>query len=191
MAAPPTSSRPCNRMPQSKRPDSRSRRGRLPRVENSGQLIGRVFAAPRLKHELKSELNLPVMRTRCCDSASSIVVGAILKDGLHVWLTEIRVVENVEELGPEREICILLEVELLKDGEVHVHKIGADDVTSPHVPIEARNRIAQSQRVWQGERIGIEPMLRSSQPRAVCANACRWVQAPARNQIGAVCGAGA
>src|ERR1051326_2734883 len=33
-------------------------------------------------------------------------------------------------------------------------------------------------------------MLWSSQPRAVCANACRWVQAPARNQIGPVCGAG-
>ena len=87
------------------------------------------------------------MRARGCYSPSGLVIGEVLKDRLHVGLAEIRVVENVEEFGSERNGFILLEVEPLEDGEVNIHEPGSYDGVSPHIPEEARNRGAQSQRV--------------------------------------------
>ena len=100
-----------------------------------------------LEHQFQAELNLPVMGAGRCNSSSGIIIGAVLKDRLQVRLTEIGVVEDVEEFGPEREIGILFEVELLEDGEVDIHEPGSDDRVSPHIPEEAWNRSAQSQRV--------------------------------------------
>ena len=85
-----------------------------------------------------------------------------MKDRLQVRLAEVGVVENVEELGSEREIFILLDVEPLEEGEVNIHQLGSDDGVSPHIPEEAWNGAAQSQRVRQREGIRIEPMLRCS-----------------------------
>ena len=87
------------------------------------------------------------MGARRSDSPSGIVIGTVLEDRLQVRLAEIGVVEDVEEFGPEREIGILFEVELLEDGEVDIHEPGSDDRVSPHIPEEAWNRSAQSQRV--------------------------------------------
>src|SRR4030095_19004 len=100
-----------------------------------------------LEHEFQTELNLPVMRARRRDSPSGIVIGAVLQDRLHVRLSEIRVVENVEEFGAEREIRILLEVKSLEYGEVDVHDPRSDDGVSTDIPKEAWNRCAQSQRI--------------------------------------------
>jgi hypothetical protein len=100
-----------------------------------------------LEDKFQSELNLPVVRTRRCYSPSRIVIGAILKDGLHIGLTEIRVVENVEEFGSERDRFVLLEVEPLEDGEVDIDEPRSDDGVSSHITEETRNWRAQSQRV--------------------------------------------
>src|SRR3989442_15590057 len=104
-----------------------------------------------LEPQCQAELNLPVMGAGRCNSSSGIVIRAVLKDRLQVRLTEIGVVEDVEEFGPEREIGILREIEPLEDGEVEIHEPGSDDGVSPDVPEEAWNRIAQSQRIRQRE----------------------------------------
>ena len=100
-----------------------------------------------VEHNFQAELNLPVVRTCRCYSPSCIVIGAVLKDGLHVGLAEIRVVENVEEFGSERDGFVLLEVEPLEDSEVDIDEPRSDDGVSSHITEETRNRRGQSQRV--------------------------------------------
>src|SRR2546428_12773075 len=98
------------------------------------------------EHEFQTELNLAVVRTGCRDSASRVVVRAVLKDRLHVGLSEIRVIQNVEEFGPEGKSFILFEVEPFKQGEIEIHQIRSDDSTSPHITEEAWYWVSQSQR---------------------------------------------
>ena len=103
------------------------------------------------------------MSARRCNSASGIVIGAVLKDRLQVGLAEIGVVEDVEEFGPEREISILFKGEALEHSEVDIHQFGSDDGVSPYIPEEAWNGSTQSQRVREREGIRIKPVLRGSQ----------------------------
>src|SRR5438128_12634568 len=130
------------------------------------------------------------MRAGRCDSTSGVVVGAVLKDRLHVGLSEIRVIQNVEEFCPEGDIFIFLQVESFKQGEIEIHQIRSDDGTSPHITEEAWYWVSQPQRVWQRERIGVIPVLCGSQAYPVCSDTLRRVQASAWSEIGTVRGAG-
>ena len=84
------------------------------------------------------------MSTRRRNSPSGIVIRAVLKDRLHVWLAEISVVENVEELGPERQIRILFQAEPFEECSVEIHQARSDDGVSPHIPKETRDRRTQT-----------------------------------------------
>ena len=96
------------------------------------------------EHEFQAELNLAVVRTGCCDSTSRVVIRAVLEDRLHVGLSEIRVIQNVEEFGPEREIFVFLQVEPFKQREIEIHQIRSDDGTSPHITEETWYWVSQS-----------------------------------------------
>src|SRR5262245_17274085 len=123
------------------------------------------------------------MRARRCDSTAGVVVRAVLKDRLHVGLSEIRVIQNVEEFRPERDIFIFLQVESFEQREIDIHQIRSDDGASPDITEEAWYRVSQPQRVWERERIGIKPVLWSSQAYAVCSDTLCRIQTSAWNQI--------
>src|SRR5947208_2896547 len=142
------------------------------------------------EHEFQTELDLAVMRAGRCDSAAGVVVRAVLKDRLHVGLSEIRVIQNVEEFGPEGKSFILFEVEPFEQREIDIHQIRSNDGASPHITEEAWYWVSQPQRVWQRERIGVIPVLCGSQAYPVCSDTLRRVQASAWSEIGTVRGAG-
>ena len=97
-----------------------------------------------LEDKFQPELNFPVVSTRRCNSPSGIVVRAVLKDRLQVRLAEIGVVEHVEELGPERQIRILFQIEPLEECRVEIHEAGPTDGVSANIPKETRNRRTQT-----------------------------------------------
>src|ERR1043166_5146854 len=111
-------------------------------------LQGGEYARPISEHEFQTELNLPIMGAGRCNSTSGVIIRPILKNWLQVGLSEIRVIEHVEELGTERDVLIFLQVEALEYGEVDVHEHRADDRVSSHISEKAWNGGFQTERIW-------------------------------------------
>src|SRR5437762_1232088 len=74
--------------------------------------------------EFQPELNLPRCRDRRGDAAGSGVddTGLLEDDPVRgVGNRKVRVVKEVEDLGPELNSFLFLEAELLREGEVDIH----------------------------------------------------------------------
>jgi len=87
------------------------------------------------------------MGTGRCNSTPGVIIRPILKNRLQVRLSEIAVIEHVEELGTERDVLIFFQVEALEDSEVDVHEFRADDRVSSNISEKAWNGGFQTERI--------------------------------------------
>src|SRR3989441_2358740 len=106
------------------------------------------------KQELQRKLDLPRRRCRICnDPTRRAVLGALENDLIRV--REIRVIENIERLGPELQLQSLSDSDVLEQRRINVEQARTTERSATHVPEGPLCRQYKSSRV--------EPPIRSSQ----------------------------
>src|SRR5260370_14230006 len=105
----------------------------------------RFMTSARSESQLQTQLNRTrTSRTHGRVGSRNVRSGATATEAAHgwiveaetvltaVWIGEVRVIENVEELSPELGAHVLAEMPVLRHGEVHVAETGIGENVASH-----------------------------------------------------------